>query len=106
MRNKAMCTDKRSSGSLSLLFSTNVYFRKLQSAAEYTPGCMEQAPFMKRYQRAVKTEHLTNLKNRSIFGLCFGIEGKTDSAVLITPLTLKKGIVRECCESACPFGYK
>lgn len=51
-RNKTIHTDKRSFGSLLLLFPTNVYFRKLQSTAEYTPGCVEQAPFMKRYQRA------------------------------------------------------
>lgn len=54
----------------------------------------------------IKTEHLTNLKNRSILGLCFGTEDKTASLVFIIPLTLKRGVIRECCESAWPFGYK
>lgn len=54
----------------------------------------------------IKIEHLTNLKNRSIFDLCFGMEGKIASAVFITLLNLERGVIRECHESACVFGYK
>lgn len=54
---------------------------------------------------SIKTKHLTNLKNRSIFGLCFGTEGKIASVVFIALLTLKRRVIRKC-ESASAFGCK
>lgn len=54
----------------------------------------------------MKIEHFTNLKNRPIFDISFGMNSKTVSAVFITLLNLKRRIINNYHESASAFGYK